>query len=64
MAELPDPLLSAKEVSKLLSVSVPTLYRLMGKGAIKRPLKLGGSSRWPRSEVLSVIEAAKARRSA
>ncbi len=57
-----DPLLNAREAARLLSVSVPTFWRRVADGTVPRPVKLGGASRWPQSEVLEVLEAAKARR--
>ncbi len=57
-----DLLLTVKESSALLRISVPTFWRRVADGTIPKPVKLGGLSRWPRSEILEVIEAAKARR--
>jgi predicted DNA-binding transcriptional regulator AlpA len=57
-----DPLLTAKEGTKLLSVSEPTFWRKVSKGTFPKPIKLGHSSRWPQSELLEVIEVAKSKR--
>jgi predicted DNA-binding transcriptional regulator AlpA len=57
-----DPLLIARESAAILQVSVPTFWRRVADGTIPKPVKLGGLSRWPRSEILGVIEAAKAAR--
>lgn len=57
-----DPLLTDKESAKLLTVSVPTFHRRVADGTVRRPLKIGGLSRWPKSEILAVIESAKAAR--
>ncbi|WP_417269180.1 helix-turn-helix transcriptional regulator [Celeribacter sp.] len=57
-----DPLLTAKEGAKLLSVSQPTFWRKVSEGTFPKPIKLGHSSRWPQSELLEVIEAAKSKR--
>ena len=57
-----DPLLKVSEVAELCRKSVPGIYRDMQRGILPRPLKLGGSSRWPQSEILAAIEAAKAAR--
>lgn len=59
-----DPLLSAREAAPLLGVSLPTFHRRVADGTVPRPLKLGALSRWPKSEIVSVIEAAKAARNA
>lgn len=57
-----DPLLTVHEVAALLRRSVPSVFRGVAKGDLPRPVKLGASSRWPQSEILAVIEAAKAAR--
>jgi predicted DNA-binding transcriptional regulator AlpA len=62
--KLVDPLLTDNECAELVQVSVPTWWRWAAKGIVPKPIKLGGLSRWPKSEVLAVIEAAKARRTA
>ena len=61
---LTDPLLTCREGAALLQISVPTFWRWTAKGLLPKPLKLGGMSRWPRSELLAVIDRAKARRDA
>lgn len=58
-----DPLLTAREGAELLQISVPTFWRWAAKGILPKAVKLGGMSRWPKSELLAVIEAAKAQRS-
>ncbi|RWR04173.1 DNA-binding protein [Sinirhodobacter populi] len=45
-------------------MSYPTFLRKVREGMIPKPLKLGALSRWPQSEILSVIEKAKAARTA
>lgn len=57
-----DPLLIARESAAILKVSVPTFWRRVADGTIPKPVKLGGLSRWPKSEILDVIEKAKAAR--
>lgn len=59
-----DPLLTAREAAPLLGVSVPTFWRRVADGTIPKPIKLGALSRWPQSEILQVIETAKAARAA
>ena len=57
-----DPLLIAREGASILQISVPTFWRRVADGTIPKPVKLGGLSRWPKSEILDVIEKAKAAR--
>lgn len=57
-----DPLLTAREGAAELQFSVPTFWRRVADGTIPKPLKLGGLSRWPKSEILAVIENAKSAR--
>lgn len=59
-----DPLLTAKEGAQLLTISEPTFWRHVANGKLPRPIKLGQLSRWPRSELLGVIERAKSAREA
>ena len=57
-----DPLLTAREGSAELQISEPTFWRWVASGILPKPVKLGGMSRWPRSELLAVIKRAKADR--
>lgn len=57
-----DLLLTGREAAALLRCGVSTFHRWVTLGLVGQPLKLGGTSRWPRSEILAVIEAAKAKR--
>lgn len=59
-----DPLLTAREAAPLLGISIPTFWRRVADGTVPKPLKLGALSRWPQSEILQVIECAKAARAA
>jgi predicted DNA-binding transcriptional regulator AlpA len=59
-----DPLLTTDEVADFLKISRVTLWRRVKDGTVPKPLKVGVFSRWPRSDILSVIDAAKAARSA
>ncbi|SIT74890.1 helix-turn-helix transcriptional regulator [Pontibaca methylaminivorans] len=58
----PDPLLTAREVGAMLAISLPSVFRHVAEGKLPKPIKLGASSRWPQSEILAVIEAAKVAR--
>jgi len=60
--EITDPLLTAREGAKVLQVSIPTFWRRVADGTVPPPVKIGCLSRWPRSEILAVIEDAKAAR--
>jgi excisionase family DNA binding protein len=57
-----DPLLTVREAAPMLGVSIPTFWRRVADGTISKPIKLGALSRWPRSEIIEVIERAKAAR--
>jgi len=57
-----DPLLKVGEAAEMLAISVPSFWRRVADGSVPKPIKLGKSSRWLHSEILSVIEDAKARR--
>ena len=57
-----DPLLNAKESAKILQISAPTFWRRVADGTIPQALKIGNLSRWPQSEIINVIEKAKAQR--
>lgn len=59
-----DTLLTAREGAKVLQVSIPTFWRRVADGTVPKPVKIGALSRWPHSEIMGVIEAAKALRSA
>jgi len=61
---IPDPLLTVREGSRILGCSVPTFWRWVANGTLPKAVKLGGMSRWPQSELLVVIENAKAKRNA
>lgn len=60
----PDPLIRDREGAELLACSVPTFWRRVADGTIPPALKIGGISRWPQSEIIAVIERAKAQREA
>jgi predicted DNA-binding transcriptional regulator AlpA len=58
-----EPLIRDADAAEILGCSKATFWRRVADGTIPRPLKIGGMSRWPRSEILDVIEQAKNRRS-
>jgi predicted DNA-binding transcriptional regulator AlpA len=59
--DLPWDLLDKQAVCRLLGGSRPinpaTLYRGIRKGMYPRPLRVGGSSRWLRTECEQVLQA-------
>ncbi len=57
-----DPLLTAREGAAILQISEPTFWRWVANSTLPKAVKLGGMSRWPQSELLAVIERAKALR--
>lgn len=60
--EITDPLLTVRESAAILQISIPTFWRRVRDETVPRPVKIGSLSRWPRSEIISVIERAKASR--
>jgi predicted DNA-binding transcriptional regulator AlpA len=60
--KITDPLLTVRESARILRISVPTFWRRVADGTVPKPVKLGSLSKWPESEILDVIEQAKARR--
>lgn len=63
-AEQPDRLIRDVEVAAILGCSRATFWRRVNDGTIPSPVRIGGMSRWPVSEINAVIEKAKARRAA
>ncbi|WP_439625951.1 helix-turn-helix transcriptional regulator [Shinella sp.] len=60
-----EKLLTDKEVAAHLGFRCrATVWNHVKKGLIPRPLKLGGITRFPLSDILGVIEAAKQQRAA
>jgi excisionase family DNA binding protein len=55
----PDRLLTVDEVAARLNVSRFTVWRLRDQGSFPRPIKIGGSSRWQRSDVEEFIAASR-----
>jgi prophage regulatory protein len=49
-------LINAQELAQMLSVSTRTLWRLLSKGELPTPVRLGGSVRWRLDEVRSWID--------
>lgn len=57
-----DPLIRDGDAARMLGCSKATFWRRVADGTIPRPVKIGGMSRWPQSEIVEVIETAKAER--
>lgn len=57
-----DLLIKDGEAAGMLGCSKATFWRRVADGTIPRPVKIGGMSRWPQSEIVSVIERAIAQR--
>lgn len=49
--------ISAKQLSRLLGVSLRQVWRLNATGKLPRPIRIGGSVRWNRAEVLRWFDA-------
>ena len=50
-------LLTPRELARLLSISVRTLWRLRTSGRLLAEIRLGGSVRWQRADALAWIAA-------
>lgn len=53
----PCQLLSARELAQRLSLSKRQIFRLNSSGKIPKPVRIGGSIRWPQSEIKRWIAA-------
>lgn len=59
-----NPLLSARECAKILRISEPTFWRWVANGIVPKPIKLGGLSRWPLSDLQRTVDEASTNRHA
>ena len=48
---------SARELKEMLDVSLRQIWRLNASGKLPRPVRIGGSVRWNRQEILDWFEA-------
>ena len=48
--------IQAKDLAKLLGVSVRQVWRLNSMGKLPKPIRIGGSVRWLRSQIISWLE--------
>ena len=53
-----DELIRDEEVAKRLSCGKSTVWRWASEGIIPKPIKIGGASRWRRSEIDAAINSA------
>jgi len=49
--------ISAKQLRRLLGVSLRQVWRLNATGKLPQPVRLGGSVRWSRAEVMEWFDA-------
>lgn len=59
-----DPLLTDGEVAKILKVHRATVWRRVADGSLPKPIRLGSISRFPQSEIIAALDAAKQQRAA
>lgn len=52
-------LLTVKEVADLLRCSVATVWNWSAQGLIPRPVKIGGATRWRKSDLTRKVEGLK-----
>jgi predicted DNA-binding transcriptional regulator AlpA len=64
MADEPALLLSDHAAAALLGISRATFWRRVNDRTLPPPLRLGGVTRWRRSELVAAIERAAAARQA
>ncbi len=57
-----EELIRDEEVAKLLSCGKSTVWRWAAEGTISKPVKIGGATRWLRSEIEAAISSAQANR--
>ena len=57
-----DPLLTAEQCAGALNIGLSTFFTKVARGILPKPVKLGNSSRWPQSEIVSAIDEMKSKR--
>lgn len=55
-----DVLIRDRDAAELLGCSKATFWRRVADGTFPKPVKIGGMSRWPHSDITTVINQAKA----
>ena len=58
----PDDLYRDREACKIIGCSKSSFWRRVADGTFPPPVKIGGLSRWLRSDIVNAIEQAKERR--
>lgn len=53
---------SAQEVAGMFGVSVSTVWRWVAAGILRKPIKIGGTSRWTGDDMRDMVIKAKAAR--
>ena len=53
--EAEKQLLRVTEVAKILDLGVSSVWRLARKGHLPTPIRVGGSTRWRRSEIEALL---------
>lgn len=56
LIETLEPLLTVKDLERLLRVHRRTITRLVERGRFPAPIKIGGNNRWLRSDINKVLE--------
>lgn len=64
MADEPALLLSDNAGAALLGISRATFWRRVNDQTLPPPIRLGGSTRWRRDELMAAVERASAERQA
>ena len=57
-----EELIRDEDVAKRLSCGKSTVWRWAAEGVIPKPIKIGGATRWLRSEIEATISSAEANR--
>jgi excisionase family DNA binding protein len=57
-----ERLMMVEEVASMLGISVRFVWRLVARGELKRPVRLGRSRRWVYSDALAYVEKLKGER--
>lgn len=52
----PAELLSVEEVGRMLGISSRTVWRRVSAGEIPEPIKVGGSTKWRRTDIQAMID--------
>ncbi|NOD67602.1 helix-turn-helix domain-containing protein [Ruegeria sp. HKCCD7303] len=53
---MPAEYLKDQEVADLLGIGKSTVWKYIHEGVLPKPVKIGGSTRWRRSEIFTHLE--------